>query len=45
MTFLQEKYWMVLLLNLFVNVAIFYTGVLGVGTIYLFIMVVTVVFK
>ncbi|MBC1593850.1 hypothetical protein IA829_13665 [Listeria seeligeri] len=45
MTFLQEKYWMVLLLNLFVNVAIFYTGVLGVGTIYLFIMVVTVVFQ
>lgn len=45
MTFLQEKYWLVLLLNLFVNAAIFYTGVLGVGTIYLFIMVLTVVFQ
>ncbi|MBC1389034.1 hypothetical protein HB795_01585 [Listeria welshimeri] len=45
MTFLQEKYWIVLLLNFFVNIAIFYTGVLGVGTIYLFIMVITVVFQ
>ncbi|MBC1630916.1 hypothetical protein HB946_09435 [Listeria welshimeri] len=45
MTFLQEKYWLVLLLNFFVNIAIFYTGVLGVGTIYLFIMVITVVFQ
>lgn len=27
------------------NIAIFYTGVLGVGTIYLFIMVITVVFQ
>ncbi|MBC1656130.1 hypothetical protein JL739_07710 [Listeria welshimeri] len=45
MTFLQEKYWIVLLLNFFVNIAIFYTGVLGVGAIYLFIMVITVVFQ
>ncbi|MBC2274329.1 hypothetical protein HCB12_12975 [Listeria welshimeri] len=45
MTFLQEKYWIVLLLNFFVNIAIFYTGVLGLGTIYLFIMVITVVFQ
>ncbi|CAM3524719.1 hypothetical protein HB952_13740 [Listeria welshimeri] len=45
MTFLLEKYWIVLLLNFFVNIAIFYTGVLGVGTIYLFIMVITVVFQ
>ncbi|MBC1610800.1 hypothetical protein HCB41_02800 [Listeria welshimeri] len=45
MTFLQEKYWIVLLLNFFVNIAIFYTGVLGVGTIYLFIMAITVVFQ
>lgn len=45
MTFLQEKYWLVLLLNFFVNIAIFYTGVLGVGTIYLFIMVITIVFQ
>ncbi|MBF2350298.1 hypothetical protein IA932_09145 [Listeria marthii] len=45
MTFLQEKYWLILLLNLFLNVAIVYTGFLGIGTIYLFIMVITVVFQ
>ncbi|MCD2247836.1 hypothetical protein LAX74_000360 [Listeria marthii] len=45
MTFLQEKYWIILLLNLFLNVAIVYTGFLGIGTIYLFIMVITVVFQ
>ncbi|MBC1462175.1 hypothetical protein HB791_07310 [Listeria welshimeri] len=45
MTFLQEKYWLILLLNLFLNIAIVYTGFLGIGTIYLFIMVITVVFQ
>ncbi|MBC2102659.1 hypothetical protein HCB11_10165 [Listeria marthii] len=45
MTFLQEKYWLILVLNLFLNVAIVYTGFLGIGTIYLFIMVITVVFQ
>ncbi|MBC1762493.1 hypothetical protein HCA31_08330 [Listeria welshimeri] len=45
MTFLQEKYWIVLLLNFFLNIAIVYTGFLGIGTIYLFIMVITVVFQ
>ncbi|EAD7602040.1 hypothetical protein [Listeria monocytogenes] len=45
MTFLQEKYWIILLLNLFLNAAIVYTGFLEIGTIYLFIMVITVVFQ
>ncbi|EEO7553638.1 hypothetical protein G6H54_002105 [Listeria monocytogenes] len=45
MTFLQEKYWIILLLNLFLNAAIVYTGFLGIGIIYLFIMVITVVFQ
>ncbi|EDO1120320.1 hypothetical protein IZR06_001836 [Listeria monocytogenes] len=45
MTFLQEKYWIILLLNLFLNAAIVYTGFLGIGTIYLFTMVITVVFQ
>lgn len=45
MTFLQEKYWLILLLNLFLNITIVYTGFLGIGTIYLFIMVITVVFQ
>lgn len=45
MTFLQEKYWLILLLNLFLNIAIVYTGFLGIGTIYLFIMMITVVFQ